>query len=72
MVLYKGNSDEHNAAIVKSLNELRSTFHDVTLTVGDQTVNAHKNILIIGSDYFRAFLLDLWEKLTDQMLTSLL
>ena len=55
MVLYKGNSDEHNAAIVKSLNELRSTFHDVTLTVGDQTVNAHKNILIIGSDYFRAF-----------------
>ena len=44
----------HNADTIKALNELRSTYHDCTLAIGNQTVNAHKNILVIKSDYFRA------------------
>ena len=54
MVMYTENKELHNADTIKALNELRSTYHDCTLAIGDQTVNAHKNILVIKSDYFRA------------------
>ena len=54
MVMYTENKDLHNADTIRALNELRSTYHDCTLAIGNQTVNAHKNILVIKSDYFRA------------------
>ena len=54
MVMYTENKELHNADTIKALNELRSTYHNCTLAIGDQTVNAHKNILVIKSDYFRA------------------
>ena len=54
MVMYTENKELHNADTIKALNELCSTYHDCTLAIGNQTVNAHKNILVIKSDYFRA------------------
>ena len=54
MVLFKVPVEEYSAGVLTSLNKLRSEFHDVILTVGTQKINAHKNILVVGSDYFKS------------------
>ena len=55
MTTYKYQDSPHTA-LLKKLNAMRKdrVLYDVSLIVGDQTVPAHKNILVACSDYFRS------------------
>ena len=53
MVLYKVEDTYYND-ILKGMNNLRNSFYDITLKIGDEKVHAQRTVLVTGSDYFKS------------------
>lgn len=56
MVLYKVEGG-HSSALLENMNKLRSTCYDISLKIGENDLHAHKNVLVLGSEYFKSLFL---------------